>query len=108
MTQQKFSNTMKKFEINATILAEIERSRQLFDEHLGGYLLANLKALGFAFETDADVLAFCETRVSKVETEPHEYELFVDYGQPNQKLVGIYSAKIAVTHDGETVNITYG
>jgi len=83
-----------------------------WDAKLKAYIEANLKQLGFNFETDAEFFEFCKNRIHRIgfENKPNEWEFYLDYvdAENTGKLIGICSDKIDFKIDGSTATVTIG
>lgn len=88
----------------------IRKASKDFDNYLKNYVTKNLKELGFEFQNESDFNEFVSKRVQRIgfENRPNEWELYVDYGTENQKLIGIYNDNISFSYEGSTITATFG
>lgn len=83
------------------------KSLKEFDTKLKFYVMKNLSAMGYEFETEESFLDFVKNhvlRVSHINWARNYYELRLDDG----KLIGSYYDHIEVTNDGAKYTITIG
>lgn len=87
-----------------------KKSSQEFDDHLKNYVIKNLKEFGFEFTSDKDFLDFVSKRITRIgyQNKPNEWELILDYGCENQKLIGLYNDKVTFSNEGSKVTATFG
>jgi len=87
-----------------------KKSSQEFDDHLKNYVIKNLKDVGFEFKSDKDFLDFVSKRITRIgyQNKPNEWELILDYGCKNQKLIGLYNDKVTFSNEGSKVTATFG
>lgn len=87
-----------------------KKASKEFDDHLKNYVIKNLKEFGFEFTSDKDFLDFVSKRITRIgfQDKPNEWELFLDYGTENQKLIGLYSDKVTFSNEGSKVTTTFG
>jgi len=87
-----------------------KKASKEFDDHLKNYVIKNLKEFGFEFTDDKDFLDFVSKRITRIgfQYKPNEWELFLDYGTENQKLIGLYSDKVSFSNEGSKVTATFG
>lgn len=87
-----------------------KKASKEFDDHLKNYVIKNLKEFGFEFTDDKDFLDFVSKRITRIgfQYKPNEWELFLDYGTENQKLIGLYSDKVTFSNEGSKVTATFG
>ena len=83
-----------------------------FNERIKEYLTENLKLIGICFNTDAEFLEFISTRLTRIKFEdnPNYYEFYLDFvNEENRgRLVGSYSDKTKIVHNGNTITATFG
>ena len=87
-----------------------KKSSQEFEDHLKNYVIKNLKEFGFEFTSDKDFLDFVSKRITRIgyQNKPNEWELILDYGRENQKLIGLYNDKVTFSNEGSKVTATFG
>ena len=87
-----------------------KKSSQEFEDHLKNYVIKNLKEFGFEFTSDKDFLDFVSKRITRIgyQNKPNEWELILDYGSENQKLIGLYNDKVTFSNEGSKVTATFG
>lgn len=90
-------------EVHQKLLAEFENT-------LKSYIQNNLKELGFEFKNDPEFFDFLSKRVQQIafDERPHYYELHLDFGTENQKLIGIYGDEIVLSKEGSKFTATIG
>ena len=87
-----------------------KKSSQEFEDHLKNYVIKNLKEFGFEFTSDKEFLDFVSKRITRIgyQNKPNEWELILDYGHENQKLIGLYNDKVTFSNEGSKVTATFG
>lgn len=88
----------------------IQKASKDFDNHLKTYVTKNLKVIGFEFQNESAFNEFVSKRVQRIgfENRPNEWELYVDYGTENQKLIGIYNDNVSFSCEGSKITATFG
>lgn len=81
-----------------------------FDDHLKNYVTNNLREFGFEFSGEKEFLDFVSKRITRIgfQDKPNEWELVLDYGKEDQKLIGIYNDKVTFSNEGSKVTATFG